>query len=63
MPLAAAQRGHRQASAQADDVVDPFRLSDEIYAASLKEITSAVDVIVGALRMSDTHSIGGGAPR
>jgi protein-tyrosine phosphatase len=54
IPLAAAQRGHRQASAQADDVVDPFRLSDEIYAASLEEITSAVDVIVGALRMSDT---------
>jgi protein-tyrosine phosphatase len=54
MPLAAAQRGHRQASAQADDVVDPFHLSDEIYAASLEEITSAVDVIVGTLRMSDT---------
>jgi protein-tyrosine phosphatase len=54
MPLAAAQRGHRQASARADDVVDPFRLSDEIYAASLGEIISAVDVIVEALRMGDT---------
>jgi protein-tyrosine phosphatase len=50
MPLAAAQRGHRQASVQADDVVDPFRLSDEIYAESLEEIISAVDVIVGAFR-------------
>jgi low molecular weight protein-tyrosine phosphatase len=53
MPLAAAQRGHRQGSAQADDVVDPYRLCDKIYAASFKEIISAVDIIVEALRMRD----------
>jgi protein-tyrosine phosphatase len=52
MPLAAAQRSIRRASSQDDDVIDPFRLSDDIYAASFVEITSAVNVIVGALRMS-----------
>jgi protein-tyrosine phosphatase len=51
--LAAAQRGHRQASAQADDVVDPFRLSDDVYAASFAEITSAVNVIARALGIND----------
>jgi low molecular weight protein-tyrosine phosphatase len=52
VPLAAAQRGHRQASPQADDVVDPFRLSEDVYAASFAEITSAVNVIVRALGIS-----------
>jgi low molecular weight protein-tyrosine phosphatase len=53
VPLAAAQRGHRLASPQADDVVDPFRLSDDVYAASFAEITSAVNVIVRAIGISD----------
>jgi protein-tyrosine phosphatase len=53
MPLAAAQRGLRRASAQDDDVIDPFRLSDDIYAASFAEIASAVNVIVRALGVGD----------
>ena len=53
MPLAAAQRGLRPASAQDDDVIDPFRLSDDVYAASFAEITSAGNVIVRALGISD----------
>jgi protein-tyrosine phosphatase len=52
MPLAAAQRGLLRASAQ-DDVIDPFRLSDDIYAASFAQITSAVNVIVRALGIGD----------
>jgi protein-tyrosine phosphatase len=55
MPLAPAQRGLRPASAQDDDVIDPFRLSDDVYIASLAEITSAVNVIVRALGISDTR--------
>ena len=53
VPLAAAQRVFRRASAQDDDVVDPFRLGDDVYAASFAEIISAVNVIARALDISD----------
>jgi protein-tyrosine phosphatase len=53
MPLAAARRVLRRTSAQDDDVIDPFRLSDEIYAASFDEIKSAVNVIIRALGIRD----------
>jgi protein-tyrosine phosphatase len=46
MPLAVAKRGLRLASPEADDVVDPFGLSDETYAASFSEITAALEVVV-----------------
>jgi protein-tyrosine phosphatase len=46
IPLAAAERGRLRPSPDDDDVVDPFRLSDEVYAKSLAQITSAVGVIV-----------------
>jgi protein-tyrosine phosphatase len=54
MPLAIAQRSFRRASSQDDDVIDPFRLSDDIYAASFAQITFAVNAIVRALGISDT---------
>jgi protein-tyrosine phosphatase len=49
IPLAAAGRGRQRMSPEDDDVVDPFRLSNEIYAASFAQITSAVDAIVYAI--------------
>jgi low molecular weight protein-tyrosine phosphatase len=49
VPLVAAERGRLRASPDDDDVVDPFRLSNDVYADSFAQITSAVDVIIGAL--------------
>jgi protein-tyrosine phosphatase len=49
IPLAIAKRGLRRRSSSDDDVVDPFRLSDEVYAASFAEITAAVRAITRAL--------------
>ena len=46
IPLAAAQRGRERTSPDEDDVVDPFRLSDQVYAESFGEIMAAVEVIV-----------------
>jgi protein-tyrosine phosphatase len=48
VPLAVAQRGLR-ATAQDDDVIDPFRLNEDVYAVSFAEITSAVNVIIQTL--------------
>jgi low molecular weight protein-tyrosine phosphatase len=48
VPLVAAERGRLRASPDDDDVVDPFRLSSDVYADSFAQITSAVDVIIGA---------------
>jgi protein-tyrosine phosphatase len=45
IPLAAAERGRWRSSPDDDDVVDPFRLSNEIYADSFAQINSAVDTI------------------
>jgi protein-tyrosine phosphatase len=50
--LAAAERGRERTSADEDDVIDPFRLSEQVYADSFAQITSAVDVIVGVLKRS-----------
>jgi protein-tyrosine phosphatase len=52
IPLAAAERGRERTSADEDDVIDPFRLSDEVYADSFAQITSAVAAIVGVLAPS-----------
>jgi protein-tyrosine phosphatase len=49
LPLAAAERGLQRVSTEEDDVVDPFRLSDEVYAASFAEITTATNIIVATL--------------
>jgi protein-tyrosine phosphatase len=49
IPLAVANRGVRRTSPEEDDVVDPFRLSDEVYAASFKEINAAVKVIAATV--------------
>jgi protein-tyrosine phosphatase len=49
MPLVVATRGLRRTSAEDDDVIDPYRLSDEVYAASFAEIAAAVKAIAGAL--------------
>jgi protein-tyrosine phosphatase len=49
MPLAAMERGVRQALVEGDDIVDPFGLSDEVYAVSFAEIAAAVNVIVARL--------------
>lgn len=57
MPLAAAGRGGQRMSPEEDDVVDPFRLSNAVYAASFAQITSAVDAIVYAIVMNE-HSAG-----
>jgi len=45
VPMAAALRAGVMTSASEDDVIDPFRLGDEVYAASFGQITSAVDRI------------------
>src|SRR5215207_9149445 len=49
IPLAAAQRGRERVETDEDDVVDPFRLSEQVYAQSFRQITSAVDAIVTIL--------------
>jgi protein-tyrosine phosphatase len=46
MPLAVAKRALRRISPADDDVVDPFSLSEEVYATSFAEITASVKVIV-----------------
>jgi protein-tyrosine phosphatase len=46
IPLAAAQRGRERAMPQEDDVVDPYRLGDEVYSESFGQIFSAVQVII-----------------
>jgi protein-tyrosine phosphatase len=52
VPLAAAGRGRERRSPDEDDVVDPFRLSDAVYADSFAQIESAVDAIVYTIVMS-----------
>ena len=49
IPLAAAQRGRERTEADEEDVVDPFRQSEQVYAQSFQEIASAVDTIVTIL--------------
>jgi low molecular weight protein-tyrosine phosphatase len=52
IPLAAAGRGRQRVPSDEDDVIDPFRLSDAVYAASFAQITSAVDAIVYTIVMN-----------
>ena len=52
IPLAAAGRGRQRMSPNEDDVVDPFRLSNAVYAASFAQIVSAVHAIVYAIVMN-----------
>jgi protein-tyrosine phosphatase len=49
IPLAAAGRGRQRMSPEEDDVVDPFRLSNAVYADSFAQITSAVEAVVYAI--------------
>jgi protein-tyrosine phosphatase len=56
IPLAAAGRGRQQVPPEEDDVVDPFRLSNAVYAASFAQIRSAVDSIVYAIAMNPPES-------
>ena len=49
IPLAAAERGRERTSPDDDDVIDPFRLSEQVYAQSFGQIASAVDAIVTIL--------------
>ena len=42
----AAERGRRPASRDDDDVIDPSRLRNDVYAQSSAQITSAMDVII-----------------
>jgi protein-tyrosine phosphatase len=49
IPLAMAERGRRLALSNEDDIVDPFRLSTEVYADSFAQLVSAVDLIVYAI--------------
>ena len=50
MPLVVATRGLGRTSAADDDVIDPYRLSDGVYAASFADIAAAVDTVAGALK-------------
>jgi protein-tyrosine phosphatase len=46
IPLAAASRGRQRMSPEEDDVLDPFRLSNAVYAHAFAQITSAVEAVV-----------------
>jgi protein-tyrosine phosphatase len=46
IPLALAERGRERRLPAEDDVTDPFRLSNAVYADSFAQIASAVDSIV-----------------
>ena len=49
IPMAAAERGRERTSPDEDDVIDPFRLSNAVYADSFAQIASALDSIVYAI--------------
>ena len=51
IPMAAAERGRERTSPDEDDVIDPFRLSNAVYADSFAQIASALDSIVYAIVM------------
>jgi protein-tyrosine phosphatase len=52
IPLAVAERGREQRSPDDDDVTDPYRLSNTVYADSFTQIVSAVDSIVYPIVMN-----------
>jgi protein-tyrosine phosphatase len=47
--LAAAERGRERVPSEEDDVIDPFRLTDDVYAKSFEQINHAVERIVTRL--------------
>jgi protein-tyrosine phosphatase len=47
--LAAAERGRWRVSPEEDDVVDPFRQANDVYAKSLDQIVSAVELIAARM--------------
>ena len=49
LPLVTAERSVRRVAPEEDDVIDPFRLSNDVYAASFAEIMAAVKVIVATI--------------
>jgi len=49
VPLAAAQRGRKQVTPADDDVVDPYRRSEQVYAEAMAQILPAVQLITGSL--------------
>jgi protein-tyrosine phosphatase len=49
VPFAVAKRGIRISVPADDDIIDPFGLTDDIYATSFAEITTAVNLIVATL--------------
>jgi low molecular weight protein-tyrosine phosphatase len=51
IPLAAAERGRQLTPPDEDDVVDPFRLSNKVYADSFAQIVAAVERIFHAIVM------------
>jgi protein-tyrosine phosphatase len=52
IPLAVAERGRERRSPEEDDVTDPFRLSNTVYADSFVQITTAVDSILYRIVMN-----------
>ena len=52
IPLAVAERGRERTPPDEDDVVDPFRLSDAVYANSFEQIVAAVDTVVYTIVMN-----------
>jgi low molecular weight protein-tyrosine phosphatase len=46
IPLAVAERGRKRRSADEDDVIDPFRLSEAVYVESFAQIRTAVNAVV-----------------
>jgi protein-tyrosine phosphatase len=46
IPLAVAERGRERKSADEDDVTDPFRLSNAVYADSFAQLHSAIGRVV-----------------
>jgi protein-tyrosine phosphatase len=51
IPLAVAARGEKRRPPDEDDVIDPFRRSNAVYAGSFAQIMSAVDSIVYSIVM------------
>jgi len=56
IPLAAAERGQERTSAADDDVVDPFRRRDDVYAEAFGQINAAVDQIIHHVNFGDLTS-------
>jgi protein-tyrosine phosphatase len=49
LALAARHRGYSAASAQVDDIVDPYRRSEATYRASFEQLAPSVDVAVSTV--------------